>query len=117
LSTTDLAKQTQRDGVSMSTLATITAVFLPGTFVCVGLQCKRSGKRLQLTPSVKTVLSTAFFNFDGTSFQVSQWWWILPAIAIPLTAGVLSVWLLWFKTRASAKADELDASLRTIYDP
>lgn len=32
---TDVALQTQRDSVSMFTLAMVTAVFLPGTFVCV----------------------------------------------------------------------------------
>lgn len=34
---TDVALQTQRDSVSMFTLAMVTAVFLPGTFVCVRL--------------------------------------------------------------------------------
>jgi len=30
-----IALQSQRDSVSMFTLATVTAIFLPGTFVCV----------------------------------------------------------------------------------
>lgn len=33
--TADIALQAQREGVSMFTLAMVTAVFLPGTFVCV----------------------------------------------------------------------------------
>lgn len=33
--TTEIAQQTQRDSISMSTLASITAAFLPGTFVSV----------------------------------------------------------------------------------
>ncbi|EXL51684.1 hypothetical protein FOCG_07511 [Fusarium oxysporum f. sp. radicis-lycopersici 26381] len=80
--TTDIALQTQRDGVSMFTLAMVTAAFLPGTFVC-------------------SVLSTVFFNFDGTVFGISQWWWILPTVAVPLTGLVMYLWFVSFRTKLS----------------
>lgn len=36
--TADIAVETQRDSVSMFTLALVTAIFLPGTFICVSIQ-------------------------------------------------------------------------------
>ncbi|KAL2063629.1 hypothetical protein VTL71DRAFT_5434 [Oculimacula yallundae] len=78
--TTDIALQTQRDGASMSTLAFVTAVFLPGTFVC-------------------SVLSTVFFSYDGISFAVSTWWWLLPVAVVPLTAAVLYLWFFVYRAR------------------
>lgn len=80
LSSQRIAVHTQRDGVSMFTLATVTAVFLPGTFVC-------------------SVLSTVFFDYDQTGISVSSSWWVLPAAAIPLTGLVLALWFLWFRHR------------------
>ncbi|RFU34190.1 hypothetical protein B7463_g2176, partial [Scytalidium lignicola] len=95
--TTSIALQTQRDSVSMFTLAMVTAVFLPGTFVC-------------------SVLSTVFFSFDGTAFAISQWWWILPTSAIPLTGFVIYLWFMWFRTRLShdkVQLQSLKAELET----
>ncbi|KAF4337214.1 hypothetical protein FBEOM_8907 [Fusarium beomiforme] len=80
--TADIALQAQREGVSMFTLAMVTAVFLPGTFVC-------------------SVLSTVFFSFDGTAFVISGWWWTLPTVALPLTGLVMYLWFIWFRTRLS----------------
>ncbi|KAK7724638.1 hypothetical protein SLS63_008618 [Diaporthe eres] len=79
---TDVALQTQRDSVSMFTLAMVTAVFLPGTFVC-------------------SVLSTTFFSYDGNVFAISSWWWILPLTAAPLTGLVMFLWFWWFRQRLS----------------
>ncbi|KIN03010.1 hypothetical protein OIDMADRAFT_27483 [Oidiodendron maius Zn] len=88
--TTNIALQTQRDSVSMFTLAMVTATFLPGTFVC-------------------SVLSTVFFSFDGTAFAISHWWWTLPMSAVPLTGLVIYVWFMWFRTKLSHDKVELQS--------
>ncbi|KAK3361680.1 hypothetical protein B0T24DRAFT_642152 [Lasiosphaeria ovina] len=85
-----IALQAQRDSVSMSTLAAVAAVFLPGTFVC-------------------SVLSTVFFSYDGvdTGLAVSPLWWILPVSAVPLTVLVLTLWFWWYRDRLSRTTTKL----------
>ncbi|KAH8588422.1 hypothetical protein B0O99DRAFT_728327 [Bisporella sp. PMI_857] len=78
--TTDIALQTKHDSASMSTLAMVTALFLPGTFVC-------------------SVFSTALFAYEGGKLDISHWWWILPTIAVPLIILVMYTWFLWFRTQ------------------
>ncbi|CAJ2507024.1 Uu.00g082100.m01.CDS01 [Anthostomella pinea] len=74
--TTDIAVRAQRENVSMFTLAIVTAVFLPGTFV-------------------SSVLSTVFFSYDGSLLSISQLWWTLPVVVVPLTFIVLYLWFRW----------------------
>jgi hypothetical protein len=64
----------------MITIAAVTMLFLPGTFVC-------------------TVVSTNLFDFGDNGLQVSGQWWILLAGAIPLTFVVFGVWLGWQRVR------------------
>jgi hypothetical protein len=84
--TAKVAEQTQRDSSSMITIAAVTMLFLPGTFVCA-------------------VLSTTFFDFGPDNVLVSRKWWILPAATIPLTVVTFIVWLGWqyFKVRRARK--------------
>ncbi|KAH8903354.1 hypothetical protein BR93DRAFT_961801 [Coniochaeta sp. PMI_546] len=79
--TTQVALQTQRDSASMFTLAVVTTIFLPPTFVA-------------------GVFGTPFFDTGASaSFSVSQHFWVFPAIAVPLTICVLGIWLWWFRRR------------------
>lgn len=106
---TDVALQTQRDSVSMFTLAMVTAVFLPGTFVCVC--CRALGSSSPLVACLndnrsaddfyQSVLSTTFFSYDGSVFSISGWWWVLPLTAAPLTGLVMFLWFWWFRQRLS----------------
>jgi len=73
---TKVAEQTQRDSASMITIAAVTMVFLPGTFI-------------------SAILSTTFFDYDDNGLHVSGKWWILMAATIPLTIVVFAVWLYW----------------------
>ncbi|KAL8971540.1 MAG: hypothetical protein Q9197_003223 [Variospora fuerteventurae] len=88
--TARIAFDTQKDSSSMITMAAVTMVFLPGTFV-------------------SAIFSMAFFN-AGTdaggraTLEVSPLWWYFPTIAIPLTILVFSVWDVWRRKR-QAKAD------------
>lgn len=100
--TKNIALETQKDSVSMFTIAAVTVLFLPATFVCVGLNIQNL-KRRELTFH-KAVSSTVFFTFDGSSFAVSPYWWTLPATAIPLTAVVAYVWFLWRRERVYRNA-------------
>lgn len=60
----------------MITLAAVTMIFLPGTFIC-------------------TIVSTNFFDFAEQGLQVSSKWWVLLAAAVPLTILVFLVWWGW----------------------
>jgi hypothetical protein len=74
--TADVALLTQRDSASMITIAAVTMLFLPGTFI-------------------SAILSTTFFDYGDEGLRVSERWWILPATTIPLTIIVFAVWLGW----------------------
>lgn len=65
---TDVALQTQRDSESLFTLAMVTAVFLPGTFVCVCYALDLSPPATHLDGKKaddfhQSVLSTTFFSY------------------------------------------------------
>ena len=60
----------------MITIAAVTMLFLPGTFI-------------------SAILSTTFFDYGIEGLNVSKAWWILPATTIPLTLFVFSIWLGW----------------------
>ncbi|KAI8627242.1 hypothetical protein F5Y19DRAFT_443705 [Xylariaceae sp. FL1651] len=92
LESQEIALQARSEGISMFTLAIVTVVFLPGTFVA-------------------SILSTTFFNFDGVAFTVSSLWWILPVITIPLTLIVLLLWYMWSRARLNKKRSQLGERL------
>lgn len=83
-----VAQQTQHDSASMITIATVTLVFLPGTFV-------------------SSIMSTTFFNYEGNDLRVSRRWWILLPTILPLTAIVFGIWLgrLYFSRRSWFKRE------------
>ncbi|KAH6872932.1 hypothetical protein BKA58DRAFT_456590 [Alternaria rosae] len=74
--TADVALLTQRDSASMITIAAVTMLFLPGTFI-------------------SAILSTTFFDYGDEGLRISKRWWILPASTIPLTIVVFAIWLGW----------------------
>ncbi|KAL8705422.1 MAG: hypothetical protein Q9201_001446 [Fulgogasparrea decipioides] len=64
-----IAFETKRDSDAMKTIAALTMVFLPATFVA-------------------TLFGMVFFNTDpgsGSGFRVNAWWWVYLAATIPLT--------------------------------
>ncbi|KAH8731756.1 hypothetical protein GQ44DRAFT_697986 [Phaeosphaeriaceae sp. PMI808] len=75
-SSQEIAEQTQRDSASMITVAAVTLVFLPGTFI-------------------SALLSTTVFDYGHEKVQVSQQWWVLLATTIPLTVAVVAFWVWW----------------------
>ncbi|KAL8736473.1 MAG: hypothetical protein Q9166_000265 [cf. Caloplaca sp. 2 TL-2023] len=87
--TSRIAGDAQPDSSSMITIAAVTMVFLPGTFI-------------------SAVFSMAFFNagrdeHGKATLEVSPLVWYFPAITIPLTILVFCVWEVWRRKR-QAKA-------------
>jgi hypothetical protein len=60
----------------MITIAAVTMLFLPGTFI-------------------SAIMSTTFFDYGPDGLNVSKQWWILPATTIPLMILVFAVWVGW----------------------
>ncbi|KAJ4377402.1 hypothetical protein N0V83_000227 [Neocucurbitaria cava] len=91
-STAEVARQTQRDSASMITIAAVTMLFLPGTFI-------------------SAILSTTFFDYGDDGLHVSGKWWILLASTIPLTVVVFGVWLGWRYVRLRKQQAEAPIKL------
>ncbi|KAL9057871.1 MAG: hypothetical protein Q9162_002101 [Coniocarpon cinnabarinum] len=75
----DVALDMKKDSISMHAIATLTMVFLPGTFTA-------------------TMLSAGIFTaVAGTSagVAVSSIWWLWVAITVPLTLGVIVCWYIF----------------------
>ena len=85
-STLEISKATQKDSAVMRTIALVTLIFLPATFV-------------------SALFSTTFFNFTPASdngperWVMSQSFWVYWVFAIPLTLMVAGIWLLWHRRR------------------
>ncbi len=80
-----IAYETRRDSAAMKTIAILTMLYLPATFVC-------------------SLFGTNFFalstNGPGIPVSVvSDLWWMYPATAVPLTLLNLVVWRVWLRWR------------------
>ncbi|KAF6754143.1 hypothetical protein DFP72DRAFT_1170586 [Ephemerocybe angulata] len=82
-----IAAETHNDSSSMITMAALTMLFLPGTFV-------------------SAIFSMVFFQTTtvegGRALSVAPSWWLFPAATIPLTLMVFVVWHLWRRYRSGA---------------
>jgi hypothetical protein len=58
------------------------------------------------------LLSTVFFNFNGTGLSVSNQWWIFPASVLPLTVIVFGIWYTWLQYRI--KRDLIDRKRKEV---
>ncbi|KAL8653138.1 MAG: hypothetical protein Q9226_003963 [Calogaya cf. arnoldii] len=92
-----IAFETRRDSDAMKTIAALTMVFLPGTFVA-------------------TLFGMVFFTVDnasGSRFQVNPLWWIYLAVTIPLTMLTIAIWRGWLSlVRKSRVQDEENVGLK-----
>lgn len=82
-----ISQATQHDGAAMKSVAVITLVFLPSTFI-------------------STIFSMSFFAFepggDGRpeSWKVSQRIWLYFLLVVPLTTAAMGTWF-WWQRRSS----------------
>jgi hypothetical protein len=95
--TSRVAEQTQRDSASMITMATVTTLFLPGTFI-------------------SAVLSTTVFDYKDDDLSVSTKWWVLPASMIPMTVVLAVSWWMWRKWRLNKLKDEMTKQMSVFGD-
>jgi len=72
----------------MKTLAAVTVVFLPGTFVAA-------------------VFSIRLFEWDMQTARVSRKLWVYVAVSVPLTLVTLTLWFAWMRlqTRKNLRRD------------
>ncbi|KAJ9656087.1 hypothetical protein H2201_008659 [Coniosporium apollinis] len=78
-----IAEATLKDSSSMKTIAAMTLVFLPATFIC-------------------SFFSMSFFNWKASPGEnITNSLWIYFVVAAPLTAVVIMLWILC--TRRSRK--------------
>ena len=80
-----IAYETRRDGAAMKTMATVTMLYLPATFVC------------SLFGTNLVALSTN--DPADPVFVVSGLWWMYLVAAVPLTLLNLLVWRVWLAWR------------------
>ena len=94
-----LASATREDSNAMKTLAAVTVVFLPSTFVAA-------------------LFSTPLFHWSpensGNSL-VSKQFWIFWATSIPLTILTLGAWFIWIRFKSSRNRDH-DTEQRTTLE-
>jgi protein-S-isoprenylcysteine O-methyltransferase Ste14 len=91
----DIAMATKDDGAAMKTIAIVTMLFLPATFV-------------------SALLGMNFFNFNpdehGGHMTYSHDLWIYFLVSVVLTLGLFALWWVWQTLRrkkmASSKAKE-----------
>ncbi|CAG8950595.1 hypothetical protein HYFRA_00002804 [Hymenoscyphus fraxineus] len=82
-----IADATLRDSSSMKTIALLTMVFLPGTFIC-------------------SFFSMTMFNWNSQPGEplVSPYIWAYFVAMVPLTLLVIAIW--WWKTKESRREQE-----------
>ncbi|KAJ3548043.1 hypothetical protein NMY22_g1423 [Coprinellus aureogranulatus] len=85
-----IAIETQRDSSSMITMAALTMLFLPSTFIAALFS-------MDFFAPVQESSLSGTDNSGNTSARVM--WWLYPAISIPLTALVFGVWMFWRSRR------------------
>ena len=92
-----IAYDTKRDSEVMKAVTIVTLIFLPATFVSVGLIL-----RLEFTTYpdflFQTIFSMGFFSIDKDQIEVSHQGWIYLACTLPLTfvvVGVSLAWIIW----------------------
>lgn len=82
----DIGKDTREDSAAMKTMATLTLIFLPPTFI-------------------SAVFSMSFFNFDQkTGWAVSNKFWVYWVFAVPMTLTTTVLWYYWQKGFSQTRA-------------
>ena len=94
-----LASATREDSNAMKTLAAVTVVFLPSTFVAA-------------------LFSTPLFHWspeNSGNSVVSKQFWIFWATSIPLTIVTLGAWVIWIRIQSRRHRNH-DIEQRTSLD-
>ncbi|KAK8054912.1 hypothetical protein PG993_000139 [Apiospora rasikravindrae] len=101
-----VALSSKRDSMAMKTVALLTMVFLPGTFVAVSFH--------SLSPfyaALDTFLSMPFFDWNadtGGTPSSSPFQWIYWVTTMPLTIAFMVGWWVWWKLEDRKWDEELE---------
>jgi len=71
-----IAREAKKDSASMKTIAALTMLFLPGTYIA-------------------TMFGMSFFTFSDAGLTVSGHWWIYVAVTVPTTITLSVIWWAW----------------------
>ncbi|KAF2189855.1 hypothetical protein K469DRAFT_762544 [Zopfia rhizophila CBS 207.26] len=99
-----MSASSSRDSTAMKTLAFITTLFLPGTFVA-------------------TVFSMNMFNWEASASDksssrvVSSYFWIYWVITVPLTVIVATSWRLWWNWEKRNFDRDVRIEIENIEEP
>ena len=72
----NIAREARSDSSSMKTIAALTMVFLPGTYIAA-------------------IFGMNFFDYSTGSIHVSARWWLYVAITVPMTVLTIGTWWAW----------------------
>lgn len=95
-----IAVDSRRDSTSMKTIAVLTTLFLPGTFVA-------------------TFFGMTMFDWSpdtGATPRMSSYMWLYWAVTIPLTLLVMVLWLFWARREQSKAEMRLGRRRTTLSD-
>ncbi|KAI1813820.1 hypothetical protein GGS20DRAFT_551625 [Poronia punctata] len=90
-----MAAAASRDSAAMKTLAFLTTIFLPGTFIA-------------------TVFSTGLFDWDGGGMVVSKLFWVYWVVAVPVTIIVGVGWRLWWNNEKKRFDEDLNTEIKAM---
>lgn len=69
--------------------------------------------KLEINNIFQAIFGMNFFDIWGDSgsglggLKMSSYWWLYPATAVPLTAVVIVIWILWGRFRLERKSRRL----------
>ncbi|KAI1826800.1 hypothetical protein F4861DRAFT_495222 [Xylaria intraflava] len=90
-----MAAASSHDSAAMKTLAFLTTLFLPGTFIA-------------------TVFSTGFFDWQNSGMAVSKSFWVYWAFTLPLTVIVVVGWRIWWGLEQRRFDQDIKAEIKAI---
>ncbi|KAI1424893.1 hypothetical protein F5Y12DRAFT_785012 [Xylaria sp. FL1777] len=93
-----VAQHTRRDSELMKSIALLTMVFLPATFVA-------------------TLFSMGIFEWKGMHgeiLSVSPYIWLYVAVTVVITSVTLGTWYLWVKQRRVVQEEDLEAQRQEL---
>jgi hypothetical protein len=90
-----IAVESKKDSSAMKTIAVLSMLFLPGTFVAVSVSKSFTFLPLPAANACKAIFAMPVFNWDGNGGPISNVglkYYV--AVALPLTSVVLVLWSL-----------------------
>ena len=98
----DLARA---DSASVSTISILGLIFLPGTFVSVGL--RQSLILEHLVDGVQAIFGMNFFDLSRDELEKYSWtvssnFWLYWVVTAPITLLTVLFWLLWQRPGGAA---------------